>query len=271
MPTLDQHHSSEIVKILLIGNSGSGKTGALASLANAGLKLRILDFDNGLDSLVRFTKPEFKKNISFFTLTDKLKFAGNTIIPDGVPTAFADGMKLLLNWKDGDQNYGPMSSWGPDVVFVCDSLTFLGEAILRYVKVLAGNPAGNTTQPQWGEAMRKQEEFLQICFSTTIKCNVIITSHITFLQGENNIQMGYPSALGNKLPPKVARYFNSVLLMKSTGSGSNQKRTILTRSAPTVDLKNPMPDLVPPELDIATGLASFFKHCGVKLPAGDTK
>lgn len=272
MPTLDQHHSSKIVKILLIGNSGSGKTGAFSALANAGFKLRILDYDNGLDSLAHFTKPEFKPNISFHTLTDKLKLVGQNIVPDGIPTAFTQGMQLLDKWTEGETNLGPITTWGSDTVFICDSLTFLGEAILRYIRTLASN-TGNTTITQWGEAMRKQEEFLQMMYSTSIKCNVIITSHLTFMEGEAGLQMGYPSALGSKLPPKVARYFNSILLVKSIGSGNAQRRMIHTRSAPTIDLKNPIPDSVPPELDLSTGLAQFFKACGVGVssttPAGD--
>ena len=51
MPALGQHQSSDIVKMLFIGPSGAGKTGALASLASAGYNLRILDMDNGLDVL----------------------------------------------------------------------------------------------------------------------------------------------------------------------------------------------------------------------------
>ena len=49
MPNLSKHQSSEFTKLLLMGDSKSGKTGALASLVLAGYKLRILDFDNGLE------------------------------------------------------------------------------------------------------------------------------------------------------------------------------------------------------------------------------
>ena len=51
MPSLSAHQSNDYVKLLLCGDSGSGKSGALASLVGAGYKLRILDMDNGLDSL----------------------------------------------------------------------------------------------------------------------------------------------------------------------------------------------------------------------------
>ena len=56
MPKGSAHTSAIITKMLLIGASGSGKTGALASLAAAGYKLRILDYDNGLDFLMRYMR-----------------------------------------------------------------------------------------------------------------------------------------------------------------------------------------------------------------------
>src|SRR5690348_1350065 len=41
----------EPVKIILCAHSGSGKTGANASLAEMGLRIRYLDLDNGVDIL----------------------------------------------------------------------------------------------------------------------------------------------------------------------------------------------------------------------------
>ena len=40
----------KITKCILLGDSGTGKTGALASLVKAGYKLRVLDLDNKLAS-----------------------------------------------------------------------------------------------------------------------------------------------------------------------------------------------------------------------------
>ena len=49
MASIKNHTSVDVTKLLLVGDSGSGKTASLATLANAGYKLRILDYDNGLD------------------------------------------------------------------------------------------------------------------------------------------------------------------------------------------------------------------------------
>ena len=64
----------------------------------------------------------------------------------------------------------------------------------------------------------------------------------------------YPSALGRALPPKVGSYFNSVLRVRTKGN----RKVIETRSSDGVELKNPAPILVPPELDLEHGLAKFF-------------
>ena len=58
MSSLADHQSSELTKVLVIGDSKSGKTGALTSLVAAGYKLRILDFDNLLDPLRAFIERE---------------------------------------------------------------------------------------------------------------------------------------------------------------------------------------------------------------------
>ena len=61
MPTLDSLTSSPVVKLLLIGDSGTGKTGSVAALVRDGYVVRVLDMDAGWESLasaVRRTCPE---------------------------------------------------------------------------------------------------------------------------------------------------------------------------------------------------------------------
>ena len=71
--TLDQR---EFVKMLYVGTSGTGKTGSLASLVAAGYKLRVLDLDNGVGTLINYVKkysPELLDNIDVIACRDKLK------------------------------------------------------------------------------------------------------------------------------------------------------------------------------------------------------
>jgi len=56
MANLFEHQSSKFAKMIYVGDSGSGKTGSLVSLLADGYKFKILDMDNGLDSLVQFAR-----------------------------------------------------------------------------------------------------------------------------------------------------------------------------------------------------------------------
>ena len=60
MPSMDQHESNHLVKIMIAADSGSGKTGSLAALVEAGFNVRVLDFDNGLSVLKGYTKDKSK-------------------------------------------------------------------------------------------------------------------------------------------------------------------------------------------------------------------
>ena len=58
MPKGSEHKSRKYVKLLYLGDSGTGKTGSLVSLVQAGYKLRVIDLDDGLDALTAHTAPK---------------------------------------------------------------------------------------------------------------------------------------------------------------------------------------------------------------------
>ena len=121
MANISKHKSAEYTKLMLVGDSGAGKTSALASLANAGYNLRILDFDDGLSILPEFLNKDAVSNVSFITLKDGL----------GQANAFRKGVQMITQWKDGDEDFGPVKSWTNKDVLVIDSLepTLVGYAL----------------------------------------------------------------------------------------------------------------------------------------------
>src|SRR5215470_12003930 len=128
MPTLQDHQSNEYVKLLVEGDSKSGKTGALVSLVKAGYDLRVLDYDNGLDVLKQYIRrdcPARLGSVEFRTLRDKRKATVEGPIIDGAPKAFVTGLQMLDRWKYDDVDLGVPATWGPDYILVVDSLTFL--------------------------------------------------------------------------------------------------------------------------------------------------
>jgi len=260
MPSLDQHQSSHYTKMMLIGLSGSGKTGALTSLVEKGYKLRILDFDNGLDSLViqcRQRCPANLANVSFVSLRDKIKGSQAGPILDGMPTAFTRSMQLLDRWKDGDVDLGKPADWGEDTVVVVDSLTFLSEAAFNWA--MAMNPGAKDKRQIYGAAQEAIEHAIALLTGDSFKTNVIVISHIKFIEQADGLTKGFPTSVGNALSPKLPAYFNNVALCETKGQGQNVQRVLRTASTGLIDLKSPASFKLSPELPIATALADFFK------------
>lgn len=265
MPNILSHQSAQTTKLLLIGDSGAGKTGSLISLADAGYNLRILDFDNGADLIANILrdgksdyKPECAKNIEFETLTDPMKIGPAGKLIPGRATVWQRAMKLLDNWKTETADLGPISSWTAQDVLAIDSLTMLSTAALNHVLAMNNSFGKMVEQSHWYAAQQLVEGLLQMLYDVNVKCNVVITSHITFIGDENNLR-GYPNTLGKALPPKVGRYFNTTLLAKTQGQGSAERRKIFTRTSGIVELKNTAPTRVKPDYPIETGLADYFR------------
>lgn len=254
----------EPIKMLFLGSSGAGKTGMLASLAVAGYNLRILDFDNGTEILgqvlkkdqAAFNRVDVEKCLDTFKQgSDKsIKWEAS----DKGAMAYPKALGILDNWPD----LGPTREFGPNDIVVLDSLTFLGEAIMRYVLSMNGkhgttwDPKAGPTEPNWGSAIGLQEDFLAL-LTSNLKCHLIVTAHLKTIQ-RNGMDVPVPSALGQKLPPNVATYFNHALLAQSKSG----QRKLLTDTQGLLELKTAAPGLVKSEYPITTGMADYFKDCG---------
>lgn len=266
MPSLSQHQSNEYTKLLIEGDSGSGKTGALASLVKAGYKLRILDYDNGLEPLKQFVlrdSPDMVDNVEFRTLRDKRKATALGPIVDGTPKAFIDGIKMLDRWKykldngEGEVDLGVPADWGPDTIFVLDSLTFMSDAAFDFREPLTPRSRDGKYDMRavYKDAQDAVESVLALVTSESFRTNVIITSHIRYMDNPDGTKKGYPTSVGSALGPTIPRYFNSVALCQTSPGG---KRTIQTQATAMLDLKNPKPFAMAPSFPIETGLADFF-------------
>ena len=267
MAKLAVHQSAVTTKMLFIGDSGAGKTGALASLAGAGYNLRVLDLDAGLDVLANLLRdpkspygPDALARVDYETITDKMKVSGKRLIP-GKATVWERTIGMLENWKspDGSETLGGITSWTPQDVLVIDSLTLLSTAALNFVLAMNSRLGQQPHQSDWYQGQQLIEGLLQTLYDDNVKCNVIIISHIAYIGEENGPVHGYPNTLGKALPPKVGRYFNSILMARTQGSGSAQKRKIFANSVGTVELKNTSPLKVKSEYPLESGLADYFR------------
>jgi len=263
MPKLSSHQSNEFTKLLIEGDSGSGKTGCLTSLVGAGYKLRILDFDNGLEPLKQFIGrdcPEAIDNVEFVSLRDTRKAGpeGPTVV---APKAFMRSLKLLDKWKytddDGTEtDLGVPAEWGPDCILVVDSLTFMSDAAFDFREPLTPKSRDGKYDMRavYGDAQGAIEGVLALLTGESFRTNVIVISHIKYVDNPDGSRKGFPTSVGSALGPVIPRYFNSVALCQTQGG----KRTIQTQATAMIDLKNPKPFAMAPHYPIETGLAEFF-------------
>lgn len=263
MPSLTNHQSNDYTKLLLIGDSKSGKTGSLVSLVKAGYKLRILDLDNLLDVLkymIQRDCPEMIDNVEFRTLRDKRKAGAQGSVIDGAPKAWINMVKMLSNWKyteDGvETDLGNPGTWGPECILVVDSLSRLCDAAYDFHESIipVGKSGDYDKRAVYGNAQKDVENLLSMLTSPAMKTNLIVIAHVAYQEQDDGTLKGLPQGIGQKLSPKIPEYFPSVILYTNKGG----KRTIQTNSTPLINLANPKPFEMQPSYPIETGLVDFF-------------
>jgi len=255
MPSLADHHSAQVVKLLNIGESGSGKTGALASLARAGYRLWVLDYDNGLDivqNALRDDKAALAR-VTYETLRDTITSVNG--LPKLKPPihAYKDAGRVLTEWK--------AQEFTPQDILVLDTLTTFSEAAFNEALVLGGRLNQRPQLTDYGRALESVKLFIEMITSPDLNCHVIVNTHIRWFSGdeENQTQArGLPNAKGQEISRVVSRFFNTVALTRSTGSGKATKRILSTRPQGVVEVKTSSPTTVKDEYPIESGLASLF-------------
>lgn len=255
MPTLTEFASSKTIKLLNIGESKSGKTGALASLAAAGYNLYILDYDGGLEILanvlrgndealsrVRFESP--RDAISFLNGTPKVKTAD----------AYKAAGRILVEWNAQDFTSAD--------ILVIDTLTTLTDAAFNEALKLAGRLNQRPQLQDYGWMAESVKLLIEMITSPDFGAHVIVNSHIRYFSGSDDDQTlprGLPNAKGQEISRIVSRYFNSVVLTRTQGSGPGAKRLISTQPQGVVEVATSSPLTVKPSYPVETGLASLFK------------
>ncbi len=271
------------LRLLALAWPGGGKTGSLASLANAGFKLRILDFDGKRAApLASYVKPECRKNVDVMTFVDKLRGGAKTIEVSGIPEAFAAGLRAMDHWKyvtsDGEEvDLGRSRDWGADTIVVLDTGTAMGRAAFRRVIAMNNRTPLNTRDSDWGAAMSEEGAFLERLVSPANAHHVIVNYHLKAL-GPREARKGdtdavkelkerevdliptrlYPSAMGSKnAPQNLGQYFaTTVLIEPKYGPGGTVKRMIYTQPRAELDLK--VSALFDKALPIETGMLTIF-------------
>jgi len=256
MPSLDKvPQTNASVKLILIGDSGTGKTGALASLVEADYRLRVWDYDNKLAGgilpiILKQRCPGKLHNVEFESLRDSLKGSPIGPILDGAPQAYTRGLALLDKWTDGTI---PKTWNDGKTVVVVDSLTFLSDAAFNWARGM--NPSAKDPRQWFYTAQSAVEDTLALLTASSFQAHVIVISHVSWQDRPDGTMKGYPSSVGKALGPTIPAYFENMALCQTMAG----KRTIQTVPTALVDLKNPAAFKMAPTLPIETGLADFFK------------
>lgn len=276
---------------LHLGYPKAGKTGLLASLVNSGrFELGLLDFDKNPDPLYAFVRPEFYDRVSIKTLRDNLRDDGKRAGVSGEPKAYSDAWRMLDHWVDDEgRDWGRVNDWpgGPGTVdeparvLVLDTLTSMGDAAFRRRRFYRfGGTKAEDSDGDWGAAMRDQATLLE-ALADRAHCHIIANSHIKLIEpraprkdkNENpavaeakatlfaqrsELQGAQfcPSALGQALPPEIARFLPAVILIDGNRHGSGQRK-IVTSGEEGLNLGVPAPH-IKRELPLESGMLTII-------------
>lgn len=270
------------LRIMIVGYPGSAKTGSLAPLLDAGFKIRMLDFDGNPDPLYQYAKPSSLARLDVAYFEDKLRTGLGFTEPAGVPTAFANALKQMDDWKTTDASgqaatLGASKDWGLDTIVVLDSLTKMGDAAFRRAMKLLNKTPANVTDRVWGLAMQEQSAFIEALTSANNPHHVIVLAHLKMV-GPSDIRQGdseltqqikntlaeivptrlYPSALGRQLPQQIGAEFP--IMIEATKDVRNGKVTRHLNLAPKelLDVKYPGA-ITEAKLPIESGLLTVFQ------------
>lgn len=282
-------------KILLSGFPGGGKTGALAALANAGWKLRVLDMDGNWEVLKSYVRPE--ADIDLCSMEDAIRMGSRTMGVDGVPTAFDNADRLLDRWryKEGDTwvDLGASKQWGNDTIVCLDGLTGLCRAAWAKALVLTNtNAATGDMRRVYDLAGSEVSAFIQRCTSAANGYHFICISHLKMIgppeiarndeeavkeakrfQGQVIPTKLYPDAIGTKVSQKIAGEFPTHIRAVVDETTGKPRRMLEYLPSIEVDLKLPanaeaLKSLG--KLEAATGLPKIFEALGHKPPTAET-
>src|ERR1700719_2135528 len=93
------------VRCLMVGYPGSGKTGSLACLLNAGFKMRFMDFDGNLEPLMLYADRDKLVNLDVLHFEDQMRLTSNGFMePVGIPQAFFQAHQAMDHWRYKDDD-----------------------------------------------------------------------------------------------------------------------------------------------------------------------
>ena len=211
---------------LLVGESGSGKTYSLRTLVEQDVETFVLFTEPGMRTLAdigcdqgfhfHYVQPA---RPTFATMADSMQKINRALDLESLTKQknwskqeyqqFIEVVTSLNNFKCDrcGKEFGSVDTWNTDRALVIDSLSGLNIMAMD----LAAGSKPVKSPADWGTAMDNLERFInRLCTGT--QCHFVLTAH---LERERDEVTGgvtlMASTLGQKLAPKIPRYFDDVV------------------------------------------------------------
>lgn len=271
-----------LLRAIIQGAPGSGKTALLASAANAGYRILLADFDHCPESLFAFTAPEHHANIYVIPFDDEVSFNAEEGISRN-PKALIAFERFLYTGRANGQEYGKPTEWGPETILCLDTLTALGDA--AEVRSLALNPTTREGRHLW-QAAQEQEAACQLMVSNRMHCHSLVLSHVRLIspkaesgyKDETELQKqvkreraqleetGYfPTAVTPGIARNFVRHFPFALLVEEDlASKAVSKRVVRTVPVLGYQIKCPVVGIAD-KLPIETALTTLLEKINPPL------
>lgn len=236
-------------RILICGEPASGKTGALAQLANADYRLLIHDFDQNsrvIGSYLRSNAADvFISTYSVAKITNTNLFAGTGNATKQAVDEMRRFCKMLEHWKTTEEDLGPASALTARDVIVIDSGTFLGDLLLLAAR--EDPEAKRDGRSLYNVAGNYYAAILDYLCSNRVGATVVVLTHI-MQTGDKDDQgkivgraKDIPVALGEKMSKKMPTYFSDIWHLEVDRAG---KRSFKTSATDRVALRTSAPNLI---------------------------
>jgi len=212
------------LNILLLGESGSGKTYSLRTLVDAGLELFVLQTEPGGTVLEDLPSDKYhshyiapatpswsamKDSVTKINTLSLKSLAGLEGINKREYAQFSEVIDSCGNFKCDrcGKEFGDISTWDSSRVFVVDSLSGLN--IMAMDLVVGSKPI--KSMADWGMAMDNLGRLINKWCADT-KCHFVLTAHLEPERDETTGRIvNMPSTLGRKLAPIIPRFFDNCI------------------------------------------------------------
>jgi hypothetical protein len=287
MTALADLTSTDRVKLMVLGHSGSGKTGGLASLASSGYRLWIIDFEDGIPILKSVLQEHYSgkgiANIDVLQISNDFKVAADKLIPE--TKGWNKFNNALSSWDKPRVPGAPFWAYslGDSDVIVLDTLSGLCDLVRDYVLGLNGRLDLGARMQDY----KQMQELLDFAFRSLAgdkcKAHLIVNAHVQdYREGGETVNdpknpsqktivggkdVGFARSSGKTFSRSCGRYFNNVLYLEEEPGLRGSERIYNTQPKGIVRVKTSSPYTAKRSYKIENGLAEFFRDVrGGKTP-----